>query len=186
MQVVAVARMVTRLVVGIPWAFELGPDYTHSLLCAAVRQVFPDFASELSDADQDLIEEYGRRIRRAIGRKQKRALGIALERLIPAPGRADVANVLLAAQRAEVRVAFVLTGDLLTTIDDVRAGDPELARASEAPGIGALAATLKHPLAGDVARFGLGGPATALRWRAGTLWGATGATSTAGRAGAAR
>lgn len=72
--------------------------------------------------------------------------------------------------RAELRGSYVLSGDSLATIDDVRAADPALMRATEVPGRAALGALLDHPYAGDTCRFALTPEATALRRRLGTVW----------------
>jgi hypothetical protein len=64
----------------------------------------------------------------------------------------------------------LLTGDLLATIDELRALDPPLMTATETPGRGALGAVLDHPFAGDVAHFALAAEATALRRRVGSTW----------------
>ena len=71
---------------------------------------------------------------------------------------------------AELRLAYVLTGDLLSLIEELRALDPILQAASDTPGRAALAAVLDHPYAGDAARFALGTEATALRRRVGATW----------------
>jgi hypothetical protein len=63
-----------------------------------------------------------------------------------------------------------LTGDLLAVIDDLRAADPALLRATERPGRNALEAVLEHPYAGDLCRFALTPEATALRRRLGSTW----------------
>jgi len=72
--------------------------------------------------------------------------------------------------RAELRTAFLLTGDLLAMIEEMRPLDAALHRATEAPGPQALAAVLEHPVAGDIVRFALSPEATALRRRLGTIW----------------
>jgi hypothetical protein len=71
---------------------------------------------------------------------------------------------------AELRAAYVLTGDLLATIDELRGLDAAFLRATESPGRAALAAVLDHPFAGDVTRFALTTEATALRRRVGATW----------------
>jgi hypothetical protein len=72
--------------------------------------------------------------------------------------------------RAELRAAFVMTGDLLTMVDEMRPLDGSLQRATESPGPQAVAAVLEHPYAGDVVRFALTPEATALRRRLGSTW----------------
>jgi hypothetical protein len=174
-QTASLAGPLVRVALAVPWLEDFPSAYAHAVLCGAARQVVPGFASEIVEADQqDLIEDFTKRVSRAIGRKQKKALAELVPTLseMAAPTLRDVAAFEQAVARTQLRVAFVTTGDLLTTLDVARALDTELARATASVGVPALAATLAHPLAGDVSRFALSQAATALRWRAGTLWGA--------------
>jgi hypothetical protein len=162
-----------RIALSVPWLEELPGAYAHATLCGAARQVVPGFASEMAESDQlDLIEEMSRRVGKAIGRKQKKALGELAPALsqMRAPTLADVAAFERLVARTELRAAFVLTGDLLSTLDAARARDGVLAAATAMVGVQGLRAMLGHPLAGDLARFALSPAATTLRWRAGTLW----------------
>ena len=72
--------------------------------------------------------------------------------------------------RSELRAAFIVTGDLLATLDAARASDAELARATANVGKAALAATLSHPFARDLVSFALAPATTALRRKLGTSW----------------
>jgi hypothetical protein len=81
-----------------------------------------------------------------------------------------VTHFVAALARGELRTAYVLTGDLLATIDDVRGADAALLRATEQPGRTALQAALEHPYAGDVARFAVTPEAAALKRRMSTAW----------------
>jgi hypothetical protein len=134
----------------------------------------PDFASVTAQGDQlDLIEEVSRRVGKAIGRKQKKSLGELEPALsnMRAPTLADTDAFERIIAQTELRAAFVLTGDLLSTLDALRARDGALAAATASVGVAGLRTTLAHPLAGDLVRFALSPAATTLRWRAGTLWG---------------
>jgi hypothetical protein len=115
-------------------------------------------------------------VARAIGRRQKKALAELAPILseTPPPTLADIAVFERAVAQTELRSAFVATGDLLSTLDVTRAQDPALAQVTANVGRDALGAYLRHPLAGDLARFALNRLATALRWRAGTLWNGSG------------
>jgi hypothetical protein len=174
MQAAALARALTRVSLALHWAEELPTLYTHALLLGAVRQVVPDHGSELRALDHDLVADYTRRVGRAIGRRQKKLLAELVPQLTsaPAPALEDIEALLVDVGRAELRAAFVVTGDLLVTFDALRAMDSPFERDTAAVGARALLATLSHPVASDVARFALSAPATALRWRAGSLWGA--------------
>ena len=120
-----------------------------------------------------LVAEYGKPVAKAIGRVHKKALS-ALEPRLAQSGATlsmdDVASLFKHVARAELAVAFVLTGDLVATLDELRATDGDYARASREPSPAALVATLRHPLAGNAARFALGETATELRRAAGTTW----------------
>src|SRR5262249_35743387 len=99
----------------------------------------------------------------------------ALERLAPImngpQGRPIGIDVLIGAlARAELRIAYILTGDVLATIDELRGLDGAFLEATEAPGRGSVAAVLDHAFAGDVVRFALTPEATALRRRVGSTW----------------
>jgi hypothetical protein len=72
--------------------------------------------------------------------------------------------------RAELRTAFIVTGDLLRMMDEIRPMDAALQRALGTPGPRALEAAFEHPFAGDVVRYALTAEATALRRRLGTVW----------------
>ena len=72
--------------------------------------------------------------------------------------------------RAELRAAFLLTGNLLALFEELRRFDVELARGTDRPGPTALSAILDHPYAGDLTRYALTAEATALRRRTGATW----------------
>ena len=81
-----------------------------------------------------------------------------------------ITQFVAALARGELRTAYLLTGDLLATIDDVRGADAALLRATEQPGRSALAAVLEHPYAADVARFAVTPEAAGLKRRMNTSW----------------
>jgi hypothetical protein len=169
----SLAPLFARLALSIPWLDDLRGTDAHALLCGAARLVVPGYAAEAVGAEQSArIDEMARRVGKAIGRRQKKALG----ELAPAlgatrhPTLADVAAWEHAVRCTELRAAFVATGDLLATIGAARTRDDDLARATVRFGPAAVGATLAHPIAGDVVRFALAPATTALRWRAGTLW----------------
>jgi tetratricopeptide (TPR) repeat protein len=174
---VQTARLVApllRLALGVPWLEDLRGPLAQALFFGAARQVLPEYGDAmLTDAAaRERVDELTRRVARAIGRKQKKALG----ELAPAlgatrpPSIVDVEVFERGVARAELRAAFVLTGDLLATLDAARAGDPELSRNTATVGKGALAAVLLHPLARDVVAYALAPATTALRRKLGTTW----------------
>jgi serine/threonine protein kinase/tetratricopeptide (TPR) repeat protein len=173
MQAATLTRLLVRIALSVPWLEDLPAAYAHAMLCGAARQVVPGYASDFAEAGQrELVNEFAQRVARAIGRRQKRALAELAPALseMRVPTLADTALFERAVAQTELRAAFVMTGDLLATVDTARALDGELALATANVGVGALGATLAHPLTGDTARFALASSTTALRRRAGTLW----------------
>jgi serine/threonine protein kinase len=171
-QAAAIAGPLVRLALGVPWLDDLRGVEAQAVLCGAVRQVLPGYG-ESADANQnERLEDFTRRIGRAIGRRQKRAL----QDLAPAlgatrpPALTDVTTLERGIARAELRAAFVLTGDLLATLDAARGADPDFGRATSHVGRPALAAVFAHPLARDLIAFALTPATTALRRKLGTTW----------------
>ncbi len=171
-QTAALVRPLVRLALAVPWLDALRGPYAQAVLCAAARQVDPGFASDLPADPLELVEDFTKRVGRAVGRRNKKALAELAPALaqVRGPTLADIAAFEQAIARAELRAAFVLTGDFLATLDSARALDADLERATADVGPAALAAILRDPLTSDVARFALSPAATALRWRAGTVW----------------
>jgi tetratricopeptide (TPR) repeat protein len=172
-QAAALVGPLVRLALGVPWIEDLRGVQAHAVLCAAARQVLPGYASEERDAAlQERLDDFTRRLARAIGRKQKKAL----QELAPAlgatrpPTLADVEALERGIARTELRAAFLATGDLLATLDSARASDAELGRTTASVGKAALAAVLTHPLTRDLVTFALAPATTALRRKAGTTW----------------
>jgi len=171
-RVAALSRALTRIALGAPWVDRARPDQLRAVLVAAARTVAPRFATTPNDrALESLVSEYSKPVAKAIGRAHKKALSALESRLEHGTcSREDVVQLVQRVGQAELRVAFVLTGDLVATLDDLRASDADYARAAQVPGPSALAATLRHPLAGEAIRFALSETATELRRAAGTLW----------------
>jgi tetratricopeptide (TPR) repeat protein/tRNA A-37 threonylcarbamoyl transferase component Bud32 len=170
--VAALVGPLVRIALSVTWLEDLPGPYAHAVLCGAARQAVPGFSALGCSAEQqDLVDELAQRVARAVGRRQKKALGALAPALAALPGLtlADGAAFERAVHRAELRTAFVLTGHLLATVDVARARDAELGRTTQNVGLAALRAVLGHPIAGDVVRFALGPTAMALRQRAGTL-----------------
>ena len=172
-QVAALARPLVRIALGMPWIDRARPEDVRALLVTAARVVCPSYASEQNDgALESLVADFTKPLARAIGRAHKKALSALEPRLdgVRGPTLDDVRDLMLRVGQSELRVAFLLTGDLLATLDDLRASDGEYARAAGTPGAAALSATLRHPLAGDTVAFALTETATAIRREAGTIW----------------
>ena len=172
-QTAAIVRPLVRIALGLPW-FEDGALAANcALLLAVARQSIPGYGANSSESEvRSHADDAARRVARVVGRAQRKTLTSLVPALSsrPAPTIADVEALGRALAATELRAAFVLTGDLLATLDAARAVDRDLAAATASAGNAALRAALLHPLVGDVARFALVPQATALRWRAGTLW----------------
>jgi tetratricopeptide (TPR) repeat protein len=166
-QIAGLARAVARIAYGVPWLEELLPKQIEALLTAAARQVAKGYGS----GDADIIAGYETAIAKALSRRQRKVLEeLAPHIAAPRSPPLVVDAFIQALARAELRAAFLITGDLLATLEEMRLVHPELHSALEMQGTGALAAVLAHPLAQDLVRFALAPEATSLRRRLGTTW----------------
>jgi hypothetical protein len=170
--VAVLGRAVARVAYGVPWLEELAPPHIEALLIAAARQVVPGYAADDIDVlAGKLVTQYETGVARALSRRQKKLLEELSPHIAAPQGRLMPIEPFVAAlARAELRGAYLLGGDLLAVIDELRAMDVALHRATETPGPPALAAVLEHPYAGDVVRFAMTSEATALRRRVGSAW----------------
>jgi tetratricopeptide (TPR) repeat protein len=171
-QLASLGRALARVALNVPWLEELPPPHIEAMLVAAARAVNPMYAKDEVDVlSQKLVAQYEPNVAKELSRKQKQML----EKLIPLmsgpAARLVGIDILIGAlARAELRIAYVLTGDVLATIDELRGLDAAFLQATDAPGRGSVAAVLDHPFAGDVVRFALTPEATALRRRVGSTW----------------
>jgi len=171
-QLAALTRVLAPAAWGMAWLDDVSPDQSMALLVAAARRADATYgAGALDEATARLADAYEPAVARTLSRSQKRAL----EELAPTlsqpqsmPPPAD--QLALALSRARGRAAFVVTGDLLATLDDARGCDATLLEATTPFGRRALRAILTHPLTSDVVGFALSGEATALRRRVGSMW----------------
>jgi cellulose synthase operon protein C len=171
-QLASIARAVARVAYGVPWLEELQPTQIEALLVAAARQVVPNYGGEDVDVlTLKLVAQHETTIAKLVTRRQKKLLEELAPHIASPQSRPPTADAFVnALTRAELRTAFVVTGDILTMVDEMRSMDPALNRTSESQGPQALAAVLGHALAGDVVRFALTPEATALRRRLGSTW----------------
>jgi hypothetical protein len=134
--------------------------------------VVPGYASDEVDViASKLVLQHESGVARALTRRQKKLLEELAPHIAAPQGKPmPIDDFVGALSRAELRAAYIVTGDLLATLDELRANDPLLHRATSSPSASALAAVLEHPIAGDVARFALTTEATALRRRVGATW----------------
>jgi hypothetical protein len=171
-QTAALVLPLVRLALGVSWIVDMATGPAVSLLCGAARLVVPGYAAGAGVEAIALADEAGKRLGRALGRKQKKALADlapALRAADPATAR-DVQTLARGVHCAALRAAFVVTGDVLATLEAARAHDEDLACATTHFGPGTLRAVLTHALTGDLVRFAFTPTASALRWDARTLW----------------
>jgi hypothetical protein len=171
-QTANIARAVARIAFGVPWLEELPPPHIEALLVAAARQVVPGYGADDVDVlTLKLVTQHEPTIAKLLSRRQKKQLEELAPHIASPQSRPPQADVFVnALARAELRTAFVVTGDLLTMVDEIRPLDQTLHRATDSSGPNALSAVLGHPFAGDVVRYALTPEATALRRRLGSTW----------------
>jgi tetratricopeptide (TPR) repeat protein len=175
LQVVTLARAVARIALGVPWLEEIPPTHVEAYLIAAARVVAGAGAGEaFEELTTRSVGQYEPGLAKALSRKQRRQLeeiAAHLSMQATAGARVPPADAFVfALTRAELRAAYVVSGDLLATVDEIRQDDPMLHQATERSGPSSMTAILEHPLAGDVCRFALSPEATALRRRIGSVW----------------
>jgi thioredoxin-like negative regulator of GroEL len=166
-QMAALARAAARIAYGVPWLEELSPVQVEALLVAAARQVVKGYGS----GDPTLLAQHEPALTRALSRRQRRLLeDLAPHLAAPGAKPPPAHDFVQALARAELRTAFLVGGDLLALIEEMRPLDAALHAAAESPGTQALATLLEHPLVGDLVRFALTPEATTLRRRLGSTW----------------
>jgi tetratricopeptide (TPR) repeat protein len=169
----SLARVLARVAYGVPWLEELPPQHIEALLVAAARQVVPGYGARDREgaAAAQPIAQYESGLARALSRRQRKLLEELTQHIAsPQSQPFQVEAFIGALVRAELRAAFLVTGDLGAIIQELRRGDATLHRATQSAAPSALVAVLEHPYAGDLARFALTSEATALRRRLGSTW----------------
>ncbi len=165
LQIAGLARAVARIAYGAPWLEELSPVQIEAWLVAAARQVVKGYGT----GDANLVAQNEAALTKALSRRQRKLLEELTPHLSAPNSKTPPADDFVQAlMRAELRAAFLVGGDLLAMLEEMRPLDAALHAAIESPGTGALATLLDHPLAGDLVRFALTPEATALRRRLGS------------------
>jgi tetratricopeptide (TPR) repeat protein len=162
-QAFAFGRLFTRMALGLTWLDELPVDAADGLLLASVRAVEPSFGSgELTPARDSMAQSFVAAVQRAIGRRQKKLL----EDIAPsATTQYDPRTFSIGVRRSEYRIAYVLSGDLVSAIDYLRRFDREIARSGEEPRV-----LLQHPVTNEMLRYALTADSYAERRRVGAIW----------------
>jgi tetratricopeptide (TPR) repeat protein len=171
-QLSSLGRALARVALFVPWLEELPGPHAEAFLVACVRQVIPAYGRDEMDVlQQKLVLQYEPLVQKEISRKQRQALEKVVPSLSMPQGKpVPIDGIVSALARAELRTAYVLTGDLLATIDELRGLDTSFHTQTDKTGRRSIEAVLDHPYAGDVVRFALGSEATALRRRVGSTW----------------
>jgi tetratricopeptide (TPR) repeat protein len=171
-QVAILACAVARIAYGVPWLEELPPPHIEAMLIAAARQVVPNYGVDDIDVlSSKLVAQHEMQIARVLSRRQRKLLEELAPHIAAPQSRPPSVDAFVSSlARAELRAAFVVTGDLLTVVEEIRTADATLHGTTRSPGRAALAAVLSHTFGGDVVRFALTPEATALRRRLGSTW----------------
>jgi len=171
-QLASIGRALARIALHVPWLEELPPPHIEAMLCAAARCAYPGFGKDDIDVlSMKLVLQYEPNIAKELSRKHKQNLERLAPMLASPQARLVPIDMLIGAlARAELRIAYLLTGDVLATIDELRGLDAGFLQATEHPGRQSLGAVLDHPFAGDVVRYALTTEASALRRRVGSTW----------------
>jgi tetratricopeptide (TPR) repeat protein len=162
-QCFALARLVTRIALGLTWLDELSVEQVDGLLVAAVRTVEPNFgAGEMGPPREAHVQAFLGPVQKAIGRRQRKLL----EEIAPnVPPGYDPRAFTIGVRRSEYRTAYVMSGDLVAAIDYLRRFDREIGRSTEEPRV-----LMAHPVTNELVRFALTAEAHAERRRVGTVW----------------
>jgi tetratricopeptide (TPR) repeat protein len=164
-QMAGLARAAARIAFGVPWLEELSPGQVEALLVAAARQVVKGYGG----AETNLIAQHEASLARLLSRRQRKLLEELSPHITSPQAQPPPADEFVEAiTRAELRAAFLVTGDLLAMLEEMRPLDAALHVAIESPGTQALSTVLGHPLAGDLVRYALTPEATTLRRRLGS------------------
>ncbi len=126
-QLANLARATARIAYGVPWLQELPPAHIEALLVAAARQVVPGYGADRIDpAASMLIAQHEAGIGRALARRQRKLLDELAPHIASPQSRPIPIETLLGAlARAELRAAFLVSGQLLAVVDEVaRDGRP--------------------------------------------------------------
>lgn len=162
-QAFSFGRLLVRAIFGHVWLDELAPEAIDGLLVGALRAVEPTFGTrEIGPTREPVVQAFAAQVQRAMGRRQRKAL----EEILPnASVNYDIRGFLASLRRAENRLGYLLSGDLIAAVDHLCRLDRDVARAAEDPRL-----VVMHPVTGDLLRYALGAASHAERKRIGTVW----------------
>jgi len=162
-QAAGIGRLLVYIALNVSWLEDLGAGDLEGLLFGAMRVGQDGWQKRALAAGADGNAELWRpRIAKIVGRKHKRLLEEIAAR---ATAYVEPESFRFAVRRASMRVAYLLTGDLPSTINHLLRTDRELSQVSRAEVPDKL---LRHPLARDVLFYALGPDSLTLRRSVGT------------------
>jgi hypothetical protein len=130
---------------------------------SAIRCVVPHFGSgEISAQRESAAQNILPGMQRAIGRRQRRALEDLAPNLIASW---DFRAFSIGVRRSEYRTAYILSGDLLGSLDYLKRFDADIGRATDNPRV-----FLQHPVTNELIRYALSAEGYTERRRVGTVW----------------
>src|SRR5262249_47814459 len=131
-QLASIGRALARMALGVPWLEELPPPHIEALLLASARQVVPNYGTDdVGVISSKLVPQYRPSVAKVLNRRQRKLLEELMPHLSVPQGRPMPIDVFIGAlARAELRVAYLLTGDLLAAIDELRGLDANFLRAT--------------------------------------------------------
>ena len=163
-QAAGICRLLVYIALSLPWLEELSNTDLDGLLFGALRVGDATWkVGHLSAASEANAEVWRPRIAKVAGRRHKRGFEEIAER---AQRYADPNTFRQTIRAAAMRVAYLLTGDLASSLNHLIRIDREL---SQAPRDGVAQKLMQHPVARDLIFFSLAPKTVGLRQAAGTL-----------------
>jgi hypothetical protein len=163
-QAVGICRLLVYIALSLPWLEELSNSDLDGLLFGALRAGDETWkVGQLSAAAEANAEVWRPRIVKAAGRRHKRGFEEIAER---AHRYSDPQTFRQTIRLASMRVAYLLTGDLASSLNHLIRIDREL---SQAPRDNVAQKLMLHPVGRDLIFFSLAPKVVGLRQSVGTL-----------------
>jgi tetratricopeptide (TPR) repeat protein len=162
-QAVGVCRLLVYIALNLPWLEELSNADLDGLLFGSLRVGDENWnVGQLSAASEANAEVWRPRIAKVAGRRHKRGFEEIAQR---ASRYSDPQNFRQTIRLAAMRVAYLLTGDLASTLNHLIRIDREL---SQAPRDNVAQKLMLHPVGRDITFFSLAPKTVGLRQSVGT------------------
>ncbi|MFO0552538.1 MAG: cellulose synthase [Polyangiaceae bacterium] len=165
-QAFALGRMLARIAMGMTWLDVVTPDVCEALLLSAVRQVLPQWGNgELGPQREAALANVHVAMQRAIGRKQRKAIEERAQSLSPSM---SMGQFFAGVRRSEYRAGYILSGNLLTSLEGMQKWEADLMHASENP-----RAYLQNRFSNELIRYALSPDGFSDRRYLGTIFSGT-------------